>query len=243
MKLDLKLIAAQLEGLEETIIAKLIDRAQFCINQCIYKQGDSGFEGENYKSLFELRLLHQETMDAQFGRFHVPEERPFNTNLPEASRKVIVPSTGLHLGDINSVNLTGEIMQSYHKLIHRLCKEGDDQQYGSSVEHDVYALQAISRRIHFGAMYVAESKYSGAPEEYAALIAVKNIDALMEKLTRKEVEEKIIHRIYEKVETIQSQANPDVRHLIDPEIVVDYYRDTVIPLTKDGEIAYLLQRK
>ena len=35
-------IAAHLEGLEETIISKLIDRAQFAQNLVVYEQGKSG---------------------------------------------------------------------------------------------------------------------------------------------------------------------------------------------------------
>jgi len=86
--LEVNGIAAHLEGLEETIIARLIDRAQFCVNERIYRNGESGFTGERKRSLFHLRLLFQEKMDAQFGRFCVPEERPFFTRLPKTKRNV-----------------------------------------------------------------------------------------------------------------------------------------------------------
>jgi chorismate mutase len=82
--LEIDTIAARLEGLEETNISKLIDRAQFCVNKRIYRPGESGFEGENKRSLFLLRLFFHEKIDAQFGRFCVPEERPFFSLLPEA---------------------------------------------------------------------------------------------------------------------------------------------------------------
>ena len=74
---ELHLIAAQLEGLEETIITKLIDRAQFKANLVAYEAGKSGFDGAENESLFDLRLRYHEEMDAYFGRFCVPEERPF----------------------------------------------------------------------------------------------------------------------------------------------------------------------
>ena len=83
--LELSNIASILESLEETIIFKLIDRAQFCSNPVIYKPGKSEFPGEE-KSLFELRLFYQETMDAVFGRFMCPEERPFCKGLPKPRR-------------------------------------------------------------------------------------------------------------------------------------------------------------
>ena len=167
---DLDKIATDLEGLEETIIARLIDRAQFRRNRIAYQPGKSGFKGETELSLFALRLKFQEEMDACFGRFAVPEERPFNQNLPDAKRIVRLPENCLRLANYDAVNLTGKILASYLDLVPRICAAGDDAQYGSSVEHDVYAIQAISRRIHYGAMYVAESKYLSDPETFGKAI-------------------------------------------------------------------------
>jgi len=53
---NLDKIATDLEGLEETIIARLIDRAQFRRNRLAYQPGKSGFKGETELSLFALRL-------------------------------------------------------------------------------------------------------------------------------------------------------------------------------------------
>ena len=64
----------------------------------------------------------------------------------------------------------------------------------------------------------------------------------MAHLTRKEVEERIIERIGIKVDTMQSQVNRAVRTTIDRNLIMDFYRTTIIPLTKQGEIAYLLNR-
>ncbi len=240
--LDLNTIAGTLESLEETIIYKLIDRAQFAVNERAYQPGVSGFEGESERSLFELRLQSQESMDAEFGRFHVPEERPFTDGLPEAKRKVTLPHTGLATIDYQVVSLCPVILQRYRALIPQICPAGDDGQYGSSVEHDVYALQAIARRIHYGALYVAESKYRDDPEGYCAMIDRKDTGAMMEKLTRIEVEKRITERIRDKVTRAQESVNLQLRRVIDPEVIVTFYRDAIIPLTKEGEIAYLLHR-
>jgi len=110
------------------------------------------------------------------------------------------------------------------------------------VEHDVYAVQAVARRIHYGAFYVAESKFRSDPEIYSKLIADNNIDGMMEKLTRKDVEERIIDRVKTKVESAQSKTNQLVRNVIEPQVFMEYYRDFLIPLTKQGEILYLLNR-
>jgi chorismate mutase len=241
--IKLSTIAEHLEGFEETIVFKLIDRAQYKINSIVYERGKSGFEGAGDKSLFEVRLRRQERMDAQFGRFCVPEERAFTGRLPRPHRKVELPDTGLLCKKINAVNLTRELLDAYKDLLPRLCAGGTDGHFGSSVEHDVYALQAISRRVHYGALYVAECKYRSDPDRYRAMIDAGDIDALLSLLTRIDVEDAIIARVREKVADAQARINRRVRSVIDPGVVVRFYRDHIIPLTKKGEVLYLLSRK
>lgn len=239
---DLDKIATDLEGLEETIIGRLIDRAQFRQNRIAYEPGKSGFEGETELSLFALRLKFQEEMDACFGRFAVPEERPFNKNLPKARRTVSLPDNCLRLSDYNLVNLTGKILASYLDLVPQICTAGDDAQYGSSVEHDVYAIQAISRRIHYGAMYVAETKYLSNPATFRKAIDGRDSRTLENLLTRPEVERLILLRVQEKVKVLQAAAKANTRIIIDPGVVGNYYAAHIIPLTKEGEILYLINR-
>ena len=240
--LDLNYIATRLESLEETIISKLIDRAQFCVNETVYEGGKSGFTGESSRCLFDLRMHYHEQMDALFGRFCVPEERPFTRNLPKPQRGVTLPETGLQIDDLENVNFAGPIRSQYMKLVKKICRPGDDGQYGSSVEHDVYAIQAISRRIHYGAFYVAECKFRGAPENFRFHIAERNIERLEAMVTRKEVEDRIIDRVRLKTIEIQRGVNRDIRNVIEPESIEEFYREAVIPLTKQGEIVYLLHR-
>ncbi|MFC1886471.1 chorismate mutase [Thermodesulfobacteriota bacterium] len=240
---DLDKIAADLEGLEETIIARLIDRAQFRRNRLAYQPGKSGFKGETELSLFALRLKFQEEMDACFGRFAVPEERPFNKNLPDARRIVRLPDNCLRLADYNVVNLTEKILTSYLDLVPLICAAGDDAQYGSSVEHDVYTIQAISRRIHYGAMYVAETKYLSNPATFEKAVDAKDSQTLETLLTRQTVEQRILRRVQEKVRVLQATAKVDTRITIDPGVVKKYYAAYIIPLTKEGEILYLLNRE
>ncbi len=239
---NLELIAARLEGLEETIIARLIDRVQFASNLVIYEKGKSRFIGVEGLSLFEARLVAQETMDSEFGRFAVPEERPFNRNLQPPKRLVSIPENCLRVTDYDTVNFSADILAGYLRLVPRICEAGDDFQHGSSVEMDVYALHAISRRIHFGSFYVGEAKYSAHPEEYRKLVAAKDIEGMTRLLTRKEVEDRIIERVKGKVARLQADVNIAVRRLIDPELVAEFYREIVIPLTKRGEIAYICER-
>ncbi|MFP4375974.1 MAG: chorismate mutase [Spirochaetales bacterium] len=244
---DLPLIAARLEGLEETIIHRLIDRAQFAANAPAYNAGESGFPDAGAMSLFDLRLRYQEEMDSPFGRYHVPEERPFHRDLPQAQRHVQLPPSPLHIADLESINLTREIALAYLGFLPELCDVEnrdieDDGHYGSSVEHDVLAIQALARRIHFGALYVAESKYRSAPDTFRRMIDEEDRAGILKGITRPEIEERILKRVAEKVDYIQATANREVRKVVRPRAVLSLYRSVVIPLTKEGEVRYLYQR-
>jgi len=239
---ELDLIAARLEALEETIIHRFIDRAQFAHNAPAYLPKHSGFAGAEEYSLFKVRLEAQERLDAEFGRYVVPEERPYTTGLPAPRRQVVVPDTGIARMPYDCINQTGKICSAYLNCLGALCRPGDDGQHGSSVEHDVSALQAIARRVHYGALYVAESKYRRSPEVYRELIQAGDAEQLLRLLTRPEVEDAVVTRLAAKVEHLQAHVNRSIRRIVEPELLVEFYRDIVIPLTKAGQVAYLLRR-
>ena len=236
-------LAAFLESLEETIIVPLVGRGQFRHNPEVYQAGQSGFKNETAASLFEVRLRYQEQMDAVFGRYAVPEERPYSKELPPAQRiSAEKPGLSFPLQDFNRVNLMPEIIDAYGKLVPKICRPGSDGQCGASVEYDILAVQALGRRIHFGAFYVAERKYRDDPDFYDTLIEAGDHPAILSTLRRPEVEERIISRVREKAETLQSCASP-LRVRLDPEMVSAFYRDAVIPLTREGELRYFLNRR
>jgi chorismate mutase len=240
-EMNLAAISQHLESFEETIVFKLIDRAQYAANEVIYKKGKSGFRKAGDSSLLDLRLAFQEKIDAQFGKFRIPEEQPFIEN-SAVGRKTIKNDNEILVNDCNAINLTDDIMTSYLSMVPLFCKPGDDGHYGSSAELDVFALQAISRRVHFGSFYAAECKYKNDPEGFDELIDAKDYSELLERLTRKNVEEKIIQRICEKSEAAQAAANREIRNIIKSEVIVDFYRQHFIPLTKRGQVLYLLRR-
>lgn len=242
---DLDQIAGILEGLEETIIQKLIDRVQFRLNKTVYEPGKSGF-AEETASLFDLRLRSQEEMDAVFGRFLMPEERPRSSGLPEPKRRFTKGENVLAVADYDLVNLCPEIQEGYLALVPEICEAGDDGHYGSSTEHDVYAFQAIARRIHFGAFYVAESKWRADPALYRELAAAGAPRRIEEALTRPEVERAVVDRVRVKAEKLQATVGDESRgrrRLLPPEPVSAFYRNVVIPLTRKGEVLYLLNRR
>ena len=242
VKLPLDVIAARLAGLEETLIYKLLDRAQFAGNVGAYQPGQSRFVPAEPGSLFELRLKLQESVDTQFGRYQIPEERPFHTGLPSSRRVMTVSDTGLTITDFDTVNVTGSIRQAYLGLLPALCGDGDDGQWGSGVEHDVICLQALSRRIHYGALYVGESKFQENPQRFRELVEARDDETITRMIVRVEVEQRVLARVKAKVEAVQSVSDPVLRRLVDPETIVAFFRGTIIPLTKEGEIRYLYQR-
>jgi chorismate mutase len=109
------------------------------------------------------------------------------------------------------------------------------------VEYDVFAVQALGRRIHYGSFYVAERKYRDAPDFYRNLIEAGDTGEVISALMRPEVEENIILRVREKAETLQGYKTPS-RVYLQPEAVSDFFRDVIIPLTREGEVLYLLNR-
>lgn len=240
--LDLDVIAAQLEALEESIMYRFIDRAQFAWNPRAYEVGAESLAGASDVSLFDARLRAQEELEARFGRYLVPEERPFTDALPAAERSVAGGHPALKARDWNVVRQTAEIASAYRGTLPALCEHRDDGHYGSSVEHDVSVLQAVSRRVHFGALYVAEAKYRQRPDVYRTAIQRGHIGDLVQMLTRPAVEQAIVERLATKMRDLQADVHTRVRRVIPPDVVVDFYRDTIIPLTKAGQVSYLLQR-
>ncbi|KAK6524436.1 chorismate mutase aro7 [Arthrobotrys megalospora] len=125
------------------------------------------------------------------------------------------------------------------------------ENYGSTAVADVAVLQALSRRIHFG-KFVAESKFLSEREIFTQLIEEENREEIGNRITKKKVEEEVLRRlrykakIYGRDPTLkpgEGGLDDDVGvKKIDVEAVVKMYRDFVIPLTKDVEVEYLMQR-
>ncbi|MBF0197481.1 MAG: chorismate mutase [Planctomycetes bacterium] len=208
---------------EETIIFKMLNRAQYKHNPSLYEEK------------LHARLQDQEVLDSHYKRYKVLEERPFIIQ-----GKGCPKHTFIQLPDLDTINLTPLILKAYLHMLPELCEEGDDHQYGSSLEHDVTLLQTVSERVHYGAFYIAEAKYQAEPELYESL--KKDPCKLLELLTNKEVERKIYQRVRNKAEVFQADIDPAINHIVNPDVIVDYYVGELIPLTKLGEVMYLMKR-
>ncbi|KAG1523683.1 hypothetical protein G6F52_004822 [Rhizopus delemar] len=136
--------------------------------------------------------------------------------------------------------------EKVHDILSVICKKEDDMNYGSSATKDIEALQALSKRIHFG-KFIAESKFRSNPSEYIKLALAEDREKIDELLTNKKVEEQVLERLRRKAlvygQTLDEEQEGTSKHLRIPvELVVDLYKRWVIPLTKEVEVDYLIIR-
>ncbi|ORX92175.1 chorismate mutase [Clohesyomyces aquaticus] len=248
--LDLVNIRFQLIRLEDTITFHLIERVQFPLNQTIYVAGGLHIPDSSL-SLFDWMLREQERLQSLVRRYQSPDEYPF---FPDALRTPILKP--LHYPQIlhpNDVNVNAKLKESY--ILHILppaCARyghgdrGEQQEnYGSAATCDVSCLQALSRRIHFG-KFVAEAKFRKETERFVKLIKAEDRQGIDEAITDARVEQKVLERLRLKAKTYgtdpESNANGDNPIKINADAVVAMYKDWVIPLTKEVEVEYLMQR-
>ncbi|KAJ7069729.1 chorismate mutase [Mycena amicta] len=260
--LSLDRIRGVLTRLEDTIIFSLIERAQFAQNPRIYTRGafaelkESGFDG----SWLEWFLKEIETFHAKARRYTSPDEYPFTQELPQP---VLQP---LKFPDIlypNTVNANPSIQSFYVRtIVPRITRRAtvilaaskrakgitgdeeyeDDGNYGSAATIDVEALQAISKRVHYG-KFVSESKFQDNPAAFIPHILTANRPALEALITKPEVERKLLIRLRKKAATYAQDFGPDGDFKRDAQGNVEAIKSTfIIPLTKEIEVDYLLQR-
>ena len=136
-----------------------------------------------------------------------------------------------------------ELRRAYEKeTIPTLCQAGDDGQYGSSSVCDVTCLQAISTRVHY-AKFVAESKYQSDKQAFDSPIGAGDRDALLQLITDAKIEAAVVDRVHRKATAYGQEPLPATTHdRINARIVTDLYSEWIIPLTKEVELRYLLER-
>ncbi len=237
-KLKLSSIRDVLIRLEETIIFALIERVQFAHNAVVYEPRAMG-NAVGDDNLVGYLLHETERIHARMRRYTSPDEVPFYDDLPEP----VLPDLRYDENPLrpNVVNVNAQIRKVYEQeIIPFICIPGDDCQYGSTSVCDVNALQALSKRIHYG-KFVAESKYLANPEFYDALTSRRDITAIAEAITDREVEARVLERVASKARTYGQELSGGPEALkINPDHVADVYRRWIIPMTKDVEVEYLM---
>ncbi|KAF2659165.1 chorismate mutase [Lophiostoma macrostomum CBS 122681] len=246
--LDLANIRFQLIRMEDSITFHLIERVQFPLNKPIYVPGQVHIPDSSV-SLFDWMLREQERLHSLVRRYESPDEYPF---FPDALQKPILKP--LHYPQIlhpNNVNVNGKLKDSYiQHILPAACakfdreERGEQQEnYGSSATCDVTCLQSLSRRVHFG-KFVAEVKFLKETERFVKLIKAEDRKGIDEAITDSKVEQKVLERLRLKAKTYGTDPDLSANGLskVDAETVVAMYKDWVIPLTKEVEVEYLMQR-
>lgn len=247
--LKLDNIREALVRMEDTIVFDLIERSQFYSSPSVYltkymQAQLPEFEG----SFLDWTLLQMERTHSQIRRYEAPDEVPFYPNdlLPLILPPINYPKVLASYTD--EINVNDEVKKFYvEKIVPSLsCKAGDQlENLGSVSTCDIEALQAISRRIHFG-KFVAEVKYQNDKEMYRKLIEAQDVAGIDASITNAVVEAKILERLAEKAKsygtdpTLKYSQNPQSK--VNPELIAGLYKDWIIPLTKKVEVDYLLRR-
>ncbi|KAG2489831.1 hypothetical protein HYH03_011634 [Edaphochlamys debaryana] len=255
--LSLANIRSSLIRQEDTIIFGFIERAQFSHNVPVYTPDAipvPGYDrcGRRY-SLLEYVLRATEQLHGSVRRYTSPDEHAFFPDdlppmvLPPISYAPVLDACA------DDININSKILQVYvNDILPGLTNPGDDGNYGSSATLDVPCLQALSKRIHYG-KFVAEAKFLAKTAEYTELIRAGDADGIMELLTDREVERRVVERVRRKAATFGQditengapaapQNGEGPRLKVCPDLVARVYEDIVMPLTKEVEVIYLLRR-
>jgi chorismate mutase len=197
-------------------------------------------------------------------RYTSPEEHAFFPDcLPPGPLPLLpqldYPQLLSSINGASSINFNPILLKKYTEwIVPRITMGGDDEQHGSTVLADIAVLQALSRRVHYG-KFVAESKYQSDPIGYQQLVDAGDAKGVMERLTNIKVEEKVLKRARLKAATYGREpvaeedlallhtnsgipGNTNEQEKVDPLVIETIYRDFIIPLTKDIEVAYLFRR-
>jgi chorismate mutase len=238
-ELQLDRIRGVLIRLEETIIFGLIERAQYHRNPVIYEVGGVGKELGD-ESLVEFLLHECECSHAKVRRYTSPDEHPFFDDLPDPILPVLeFAENPLHP---NTININDRIKRVYeNEIVPFICRPGDDGQYGSSAVNDVALLQGISKRVHYG-KFVAESKYRNNQRNFDKLIAAGDANALRNAITDCHVECELFDRLQRKAATYRQELAGAGHYVVREGAVKAIYERWIVPMCKDIEVQYLLER-
>lgn len=172
--------------------------------------------------------------------------------IPALQEPILKPLNYPKILHDNNVNVNDKLKQSYiEHILPAACRQSDrgdrgesQENYGSAATCDVLLIQALSRRIHFG-KFVAEAKFVKEPERFVRLIKARDTKGIDEAITDAKVEQKVLDRLKLKAETYGTDPDSSITSAsakVNADAVKAMYKDWVIPLTKEVEVDYLMQR-
>lgn len=247
--LDLQNIRSALIRMEDTILFDLIERAQFQRSHRIYEPGAFPKLGRE-QTFLDWILRETEMTHSKIRRYEAADEHPF---FPDAMQPLLLPPLVYRtvLAPYSKeINVNDRIKDFYVDSIVSDLAAGPSEQpenYGSCALADITALQALSRRIHFG-KFVAEAKFREERQKFTELIRSQDAEGIKAAITKPEVEKQVLNRVREKADSYGIDPHTTLRWSqkgqgkVNPESIVRVYRDCVIPLTVLVEVQYLLRR-
>mmetsp|Transcript_14759 Transcript_14759/g.26259 ORF Transcript_14759/g.26259 Transcript_14759/m.26259 type:complete len:400 (+) Transcript_14759:530-1729(+) len=190
-------------------------------------------------------LVETETLHAKLGRYNSPDENAFFGDL--LPKSIVTASTKKSPLKPNMININKEVSNVYvSKILDELCATGDvddDGEYGSTCTCDIAVLQALSKRIHYG-KFVAEAKFQAERERFTKMIEANDAEGIMDALTNITVEDAVVERVRTKASRYGTDgaSSEEMGYKVDPDVIARLYRNYLIPLNKDVQVDYLLQR-
>lgn len=206
---------------------------------------------ESKISFLDWYLREQEKLQSLIRRYESPDEVPY---YPDALQKPILKSLNYpKILYTNDVSVNDSIKKFYvENFLPAVCPDfghgdrGESQEnYGSTATCDISCLQALSRRIHYG-KFVAESKFRSEEEKFTKMIKAEDREGIAAAITKPAVEKQVLERLRLKALTygkdLSCPEGSESHAKIDVDAVVRMYEEFVIPLTKEVEVEYLMQR-
>ena len=214
--------------LEDTICFHLIERVQFPLNGKIYTP-EGVHIPDSELSLFDWMLREQERFQSLVRRYQSPDEYPFFPDVLQTP--ILKPLKYPKILHENDVNVNSKLKDIYIKhILPAVCvqreERGEQQEnYGSAATCDVVALQALSRRIHFG-KFVAEAKFVQETERFVKLIKAEDRKGIDKAITNEKVERKVLERLRLKAKTYGTDPDAGSNGLskVNADAVVAMYK-------------------
>jgi len=252
--LKLENIRQALVRQEDSIVFNLIERAQYPINADIYHPerciGLSEYKRHQMMAsggsgcFADYMMYKIEKVHAQARRYAQPTEVPFFGPLPDPVLQPLAAAPNVLAA--HSVDINAKILAVYRdEIVPRICATGDDGNHGSAAVQDVQCLQSMATRIYYG-LFVAESKFLINREAYSEMIRRGDRQGLWDAITHRAVEDRNVQRVTRKAATFSQEVSQDnatgTKFKIQPAFAGDCFERYMMPLTKEVEVSYLLQR-
>jgi monofunctional chorismate mutase len=242
--------------LREHLVNCLVDRSRYALNDIVYKPAQTirptaTSEGldlplgmENNASFLDYFLHETEKLHSMMRRYAAPEHQPFTRKLPEPvfplpNRPEVLRS--------NTISINGRIKSVYlARVLPAVCRTDipNDGEYGSTVEADIDSLQKISAYVHH-AKFSAEILFANNTDKLAVLIRAGDAESILASiLGNGDAVKQELNMVRSKAISYSgSDVRGDDRTRRDmTEKIVRIFSDYVLPLKRQVQVAYLLER-